>query len=204
MGTTRFRAYQLGTEGSSFSYCHDGDFTLIEARLTKTNVNHVFSELQNFANGNLDTLHITSWDKDHCDPEQLEIIITHLRPSIIEYPGYPPHTDSAKKSLTVIKQYERLNGKAISYTPQYISLLENAKSMTRYNIIYWPRKISLNSNDNSTAKLFRSGHFTVLSLGDIDSKEIAEKIIGGDIICNEVDVMCISQGLPGQSAPLQL
>ena len=31
---TRFRAYQLGNAGSSFSYYADGHFTLIEARLT--------------------------------------------------------------------------------------------------------------------------------------------------------------------------
>ena len=191
MGITRFRAYQLGTEGSSFSYCHDGNFTLIEARLTTTNVDHIFTEIKNFANGNIKILHITSWDKDHCDPDQLEIITTHLKPSSINYPGYPPHTDTAKKSLTVINQYERTGGKAVSHTPQYINSLDNAISMTRSNIIYWPTEISSNSNDNSTVQLFRQGHFTVLSLGDLDSKEIAHKIIGGNIIRNEVNVMIL-------------
>jgi competence protein ComEC len=33
---TRFRAYQLGSAGSSFSYFADGHFTLLEARLTDT------------------------------------------------------------------------------------------------------------------------------------------------------------------------
>jgi len=192
MGITRFRAYQLGAEGSSFSYCHDGNFSLIEARLTTTNVDNISSEITNFANNNLTTLHITSWDRDHCDPDQLESIITYLKPSIIEYPGYLPQTETAKKSLVIINQYKRTGGTPISYTPQYINSLDNAKSMTRSNIIYWPKDISSNSNDNSTAKLFRQGHFSVLSLGDLDSKEIAYKIIGGNIICNEVDVMILA------------
>ena len=32
---TRFRAYHLGSAGSSFSYFADGHFTMIEARLTE-------------------------------------------------------------------------------------------------------------------------------------------------------------------------
>jgi hypothetical protein len=32
---TRFRAYQLGASGSSFSYFVDGHFTVLEARMTE-------------------------------------------------------------------------------------------------------------------------------------------------------------------------
>ena len=41
----RFRAYQLGCAGSSFSYFADGRFTLIEARLNDTNAPSVAREM---------------------------------------------------------------------------------------------------------------------------------------------------------------
>ena len=39
---TRFRAYQLGVKGASFSLAVDDDFTLIEARLNDSNRANVF------------------------------------------------------------------------------------------------------------------------------------------------------------------
>ena len=43
---TRFRAYQLGTPGSSFSYSVDDHFTLIEARLTPMSIRGISAELK--------------------------------------------------------------------------------------------------------------------------------------------------------------
>ena len=62
MAKTRFRAYQLGEAGSSFSYCYDGHFALIEAGLNERNTINVFNELKEYSNRELNTLHITSWD----------------------------------------------------------------------------------------------------------------------------------------------
>lgn len=45
MKKTRFRAYQLGDKGSSFSYSVDGNFTLIEARLNQTNDPSICDEM---------------------------------------------------------------------------------------------------------------------------------------------------------------
>ena len=42
---TRFRAYQLGTSGSSFSYFADGHFTLLEGRLTNRSRPSLIAEL---------------------------------------------------------------------------------------------------------------------------------------------------------------
>jgi competence protein ComEC len=64
--STRFRAYQLGTTGSSFSYFDGYFFTLIEARLTYISVNSLIDELQICGKDSIDILHITSWDEDHC------------------------------------------------------------------------------------------------------------------------------------------
>ena len=100
--TTRFRAYQLGNAGSSFSYFSENKFTLIEARYNEFNAQSIKSEMKVCGVTEISTLHITSWDQDHCVPSQLEEIIEQLRPSRIEYPGYSPHTESGKSSLSII------------------------------------------------------------------------------------------------------
>src|SRR4051812_40509312 len=88
---TRFRAYQLGEAGASYSYFADGAFTLIEARRT-ADLSHarLMSELEICRKKVIDTLHITSWDKDHCNPPDLHWILENLKPKRVEYPGYPP------------------------------------------------------------------------------------------------------------------
>lgn len=43
---TRFRAYQLGNAGSSFSYSVDNHLTLIEARLNEVNGPNILKEMK--------------------------------------------------------------------------------------------------------------------------------------------------------------
>lgn len=90
--STRFRAYQLGSAGSSFSYCAGGHFTLIEARLTDVSRSKLLEEMHMCKVDSVDTLHITSWDADHCSSAEIEDLLNLLRPSVIECLGYPPHT----------------------------------------------------------------------------------------------------------------
>jgi len=72
---TRFRAYQLGNAGSSFSYFDGNNFTLIEARLTDLSRTYLEWELRNCGRTQIYGLHITSWDVDHCAKKELEIIL---------------------------------------------------------------------------------------------------------------------------------
>lgn len=90
---TRFRAYQLGMIGSLFSYFDGNNFTLIEANLGEISESSLVVELAKCGEKTIDTLHITSWDNDHCKPESLKKILDFLTPSIIEIPGYQPDTD---------------------------------------------------------------------------------------------------------------
>ncbi|MFD2568919.1 ComEC/Rec2 family competence protein [Pseudotenacibaculum haliotis] len=186
---TRFRAYQLGNEGSSFSYFDGSSFTLIEARVTETSAPSIIAELKACGKTRIDCLHITSWDTDHCRQSELEEIIESLKPTRIEYPGYTPHTDSGKECLKIVQAH--INSKKIDST--YVSNLDNATNWTYHNILYNNSKTYENANDNSTIKLFRSGAFTVLSLGDLEKSEIADYLLGtGDIIKEEVDVMILA------------
>lgn len=197
--TTRFRAYQLGNAGSSFSYFDGTTFTLIEGRLTENSEPNVQFELEQAGKTKIDTLHITSWDNDHCRPNELKDILNNLQPNKIEYPGYEPHTDSGKTCVSYIKQYEKYfidkpkNVNVKSVSPEYLNGLESANNGLGYsNIIYHPRKIYENSNDNSTVKFFRSGSFTLLSLGDVEKEEIATNISSGTIIKTQVDIMILA------------
>ena len=72
---TRFRAYQLGSPGSSFSYFVGGHFTLIEARLTDVNKVRVIQEMAECDVDAADVLHITSWDSDHCCASELTDVL---------------------------------------------------------------------------------------------------------------------------------
>lgn len=50
-------------------------------------------------------LHITSWDVDHCNPNELCDILCYLKPQRIQYPGYQPDSDGGRDSLKMINDY---------------------------------------------------------------------------------------------------
>lgn len=189
---TRFRAYQLGNAGSSFSYFNGSQFTLIEARYNETNSPSIISEMEICGVTELAVLHITSWDQDHCSAAQLKEIIEQLKPKKIEYPGYSPHTESGSACLEIIKEFKK-SMEAVAVTPKYIDGLNKAKDYGYRDILYHPKFLSADSsNDNSTVKLFRSGSINVLSLGDVESTQISSGIKSYRSIKNEVDVMILA------------
>lgn len=195
---TRFRAYQLGTAGASFSYCAGGHFTLIEAVATEENRPHILNELALCGKSTINVLHITSWDQDHCSESGLQWILHKLAPSKIEYPGYLPHTTCGENCLEAISDYRKkwvgqgnnVNIQAID--PPYIRGLETTEGPGYRDIVYHPRELSAKSNDNSTVKFFRGGAFTVLSLGDVEDNNIGAMLRRCKTLCREVDVMILA------------
>lgn len=190
---TRFRSYQLPNPGSSFSYSVDKNFTLIEARYNTTNAPHIQWELSNLGIQYIDTLHITSWDKDHCNYDELCVILRDLLPTNIEYPSEPPTTDNGIKSLRTIQEYVRRRDYAhgISITP-YSVKYEEKFPLKGIDIFYNPIVNGTKSNDNSLVKLFRVGSFQVLSLGDCEDGEIAKRLMSDLILKSEVDIMILA------------
>lgn len=196
---TRFRAYQLGNAGSSFSYFNGSAFTLIEARYNEANEENIKQELSLCNADAVHNLHITSWDMDHCSPSQLENILTKFTPNKIEYPGYTPHTDAGKESLKIIRAYEakgkssKVNRKVVSVTPEYISGLDEAEKYGYRDTLHHPKSIdNESSNNNSTVKHFRTGSFNVLSLGDVECNNIASGLRRQRTINQETDVMILA------------
>ena len=154
-------------------------------------------ELECCGKKQIDTLHITSWDVDHCKCDELEWILKHLRPTRIEYPGYAPPHDEAKACLQRILAYEeaRLREGAkvasVSITPAYINALAFGEKLVYDDILYHPRAIYEKSNDNSTVKLFRRGSFNVASLGDVEDDRIGAGLRRCSIFCSETDVLIL-------------
>lgn len=195
---TRFRAYQLGQPGSSFSYFADGHFTLIEAMATDMNRPRILEELVLCNKKTIDRLHITSWDQDHCFEGGLDWVLAKLAPAKIEYPGYPPHTENGKACLSTILAYEkhwRAKGcgvRAQCINPPYISSLRSATDFEYRDIYYHPKRLLDKSNDNSTAALFRRGCFNVLSLGDLENPDISSMLRRDKVLKRETDVMILA------------
>src|SRR5262249_60414828 len=102
---TRFRAYQLGNPGSSFSYFDGTTFTLIEARLTELSRPRVEKEMEICGVSRVGCLHITSWDVDHCAEPDLGEILDNYAPSKIELPGYPPPSTTALPCRQMLREY---------------------------------------------------------------------------------------------------
>lgn len=196
---TRFRAYQLGNAGASFSLFVNGKFTLIEARLTDLSRRSLTYELAECGKTIIDVLHITGWDQDHCAIAALEEIITLYKPLLIEYPGYPPHSETAKECLSIIKKYydECLNKgrsvKCISITPEYIRKLNRAEDLAYRDVLYHPYSIiDGDSNNNSTVKLFRQGSFNIASMGDVEDANISAYLRRCRTFTHETDVLLLA------------
>lgn len=196
---TRFRAYQLGAPGSSFSYFADEHFTLIEAKLTEQSYQSLAAELAICGKTSIDTLHITSWDQDHCDFNELKSILHTLKPKKIEYPGYVHNTDNAKNCRREILHYcevarrkAQLSMVARCIDPPYVKSLKDAKGLGYTDVIFHPKEYFSGSNDNSTVKLYRGGMFNVASLGDVEHANIGSMLRRSRTFKTEVDVLILA------------
>jgi len=189
---TRFRGYRLGCAGASFSYFDGRTFTLIEARVNDCNRASIAQELQICGKRHIGVLHITSWDRDHCNLSELREILDVWRPTRVEYPGYEPTTNCGVACRDLIREYARGGAtrlSAIAYTPAYIKGLETGAGYGYKDLVYHPKTLYDKSNDNSTVKLYRTGCFNVLSLGDVESPAIAALIKSCRIARGEIDVL---------------
>jgi competence protein ComEC len=196
---TRFRAYQLGVPGSSFSYFANGHLTVIEGRLTEFSKVALVYEMNRCGLEYADTLHITSWDADHCNMHELQELLDLVRPLRIECPGYDPYTDHGEGCLEIIAAYRDAQKKAnrvpmiMHITPKYIDQLEKAGEAAFENTLYNPKHIDSNCpNNNSTVQHFRKGSFNVLSLGDVESTNISARLRRSRILKTETDVMILA------------
>lgn len=197
---TRFRAYQLKSKGSSFSYWNGSHFTLCEARYNNDNKNSIWHELKVCGKTSIDLLHITSWDADHCSSTELNNILKELKPKRIEYPGYPIDNKLQNQvdSLATIINYEASdptspkNIKVNKIDGEYISKLSEAIEWNYNDLLLNNKKDYPQSNNNSTIRLFKSGSFSVLSLGDLELEEISKWLIRFSTIKTEVDVLIMA------------
>lgn len=193
---TRFRAYQLGCAGASYSYFADGHFTLIEAMATDYSKKNILDEMEICGKNAIDTLHITGWDNDHCSVSGLTWILENLHPRRIEYPGYDHDTECSKSCKEMILNYgamQRARKASLQrMDPPYINGLKSSEGPGYTDIIFHPKELQDNSNDNSTIKFFRRGAFTVLSLGDVQCSNISSMVRRAKQVQTETDVLILA------------
>jgi competence protein ComEC len=196
--STRFRAYQLGQAGSSFSYMAGNHFTLIEAVATEASRESIKHELDLCGRTTIDTLHVTSWDADHCSASDLQWILENFHPRRIEYPGYEPHSDGSKEAKQIILRYKERHATTSRpitlqrVDPSYVHSLNPAEGLGYKDVVYHPKELVERSNDNSTVKFFRAGMFNVLSLGDVENANIGAMLRRCKILCRETDIMILA------------
>lgn len=193
---TKFRAFQLDSPGSLFSYYKKDKYTLIEARLPKGGVEVLRDDLKIHKKEKIDCLHITSWDDDHCDMDSLTQIMNQFRPSLIEIPGYEPKSDTGKACKRVIMKYDDIHQRYVNnvtiYNQETIKNLSPASAWGSGDVVY-PSLFNVdNSNDMSQIRLFRSSGFNVLSLGDCESIDITNNLMRyATFIRDETDVIIL-------------
>lgn len=193
---TRFRAYQLGSPGSSFSYFAGGNFRMIEGRLTDHSKASVELEMVECGTDRAASLDITSWDEDHCSAAELPDLLTMIRPQRIETPGYAPHTDNGREARQIIAAYKARQNQTIvvqDITPEYIATLKTGSAIAFERITYHPKYLDETcSNNNSTVTLYREGSFNVLSLGDVENPQLSARFRRDMWITSETDVMILA------------
>jgi competence protein ComEC len=194
---TRFRAFSLGTEGASYSIFTGDHFTLIEARATEKSIPSIVAELRDCGRSSIDTLHITSWDMDHCNLAEMAYILERWAPRRIEYPGYEADKDNGKACLQLISDYkarQASRGTPVTcqmMSPAYIGGLNTAEALSYRDVVYHPKVIYEGSNNNSTVKMFRKGSFNVASLGDVEHENIGAYLRRDRIFNSELDVLIV-------------
>lgn len=194
---TRFRAYCLGGSGVSYSYAVDDNFTLVGARYNEANRFNIKSEMSIMGCRSITKLHISSWDKEYCNPKELERLLSELKPLSIEMPGYNPNPrmKSAIESRKIIEKYvdETSYCVAREYKPAYVNGLKPTNNKRYTDLVYNPMEIKKNPNENSIVKLFRRGRFTVLNLGNCESANIFQRLERSKIVLAEVDILVVAK-----------
>ena len=192
---TKFRAFQLDTDGSLFSHYKNNIYTLVEARLPKGGIEVLLSDLRIHGKSKIDVLHITSWDNDHCNYQSLIEILNKLRPDRIEIPGYEPDSETGKLCRKTLLGYDEIHQErilnVIEVNNSYIRSLPIAQNGSSNNVVYQGDYLSLKKNDWSLIKLFRSMGFSVLSLGDLESCRVSTRLSKNSILSNELDVLIL-------------
>ena len=192
---TKFRAFQLDSPGSLFSYWKKSGYTLIEARLPKNGIEVLIEDLRFHNKDHIDILHITSWDDDHCDFDSLTQIMNKLRPNIIQIPSYDPSSETGIACQKLIMKYDDIHqnfvANIVKYDKKKIDSLNSGTSLGTNNIVYHSLYNVEKKNDMSQIRLFRSEGFNVLSLGDCESEEITNNLISDSFIQREVDVIIL-------------
>lgn len=188
---TRLRVYHIAGGGVSVSYSVDMDFTMIGGRYVEGIRSSIREEMRIAGCDTIDLLHIPSWEKRCCQPEELRLLLKELEPSCIEIPMYHPDDNIGKESLEAIRAYCDVSS--------VTELREmNPKMIRNINESNGRRMILASGNtpkvnfDNDIVALFRYGKFSVLNTGFVKTDKIVENICRREL--PSIDIMILNDG----------
>lgn len=162
---TRFRAYAMPNGGISMSYLVDSSFTLIEARYNDDNIGKIKNELELAGCKEIDLLHISSWDDDCCNSEELPQLLKDLQPLEVEIPAYEPISENGKMCRKTIREFCSKSHitELFEAGPKSLVNPTTLPDVDFTDIIFSPLQNYQESYDNSVVKIFRQGRFLVLN-----------------------------------------
>lgn len=165
---TRFRVYAMPHGGVSMSYAVDTSFILIEGRYNEDNREKIKSEMKLTGKESVDLLHISTWDVNRCNPEELESLLEELQPLEIEYPAYSPTNENEIKSRRLINEYlnHSIYADRFEIGPNSLMNLSELDDIQYLDPILSPMERGIDATDNSIVKLFRGGRFGVLNMSN--------------------------------------
>ena len=162
---TRFRAYAMPNGGISMSYLVDSSFTLIEARYNEDNISKIKSELELSGNTVIDLLHLSSWDSDCCNSEEIKALLKDLQPLEVEIPAYDPIDENGRLCRKAIREFchESDFSELFEAGPKTLLDPSTLPDMEFTDIIFAPIQIHQTLSNCSVVKIFRQGKFSLLN-----------------------------------------
>lgn len=190
---TRFKAYAMPNGGISMSYLVDSSFTLIEARYNADNISKIKSEMELAGCTEIDLLHISSWDSECCNYEELVRLLDEMQPLEIEIPAYEPSDENGKMCRKLIREFCNRPNLTELFEAGHKSL-EDPSSLPDADftdIIFSPMKNYQDDEDNSIIKIFRQGKFSLLNVSRSNRAEEVLELLRKTDLVSSVDILII-------------
>lgn len=190
---TRFRAYAMPNGGISMSYLVDSSFTLIEARYNADNIGKIKNELELAGCKEIDLLHISNWDDDCCNSEELPQLLKDLQPLEVEIPAYEPTDENGMTCRKIIREFCSRSHIAELFEAGPRSLVNpiTLPDVDFTDIIFSPLQYYQECYDNSVVKIFRQGKFLVLNASKSNRASEVLQLLKQTKLASSVEILVV-------------
>lgn len=177
--------------GISMSYMVDSSFTLIEARYNDDNNLKIKSEMELAGCTAIDLLHISNWDGECCNCEEIGNLLQDLQPLEVEIPGYEPSDDNGRKCRRIIREYCNRSdlSELFEAGPKTLEDPSTLPDADFTDLIFSPLKKYEEEEANSVVKIFRQGKFSLLNVSKSNRVDELIEMLNKTVLTSFVDVL---------------